>query len=107
MQDLNVINRVNAERCSDQIATARAAGKHVLVYRAGLHVTDVRTFDTEQEVRDVTRNEELAIDVTRSYLPPTTPTHSLRRDQSEDRALLAFAPRGERTLADYIARISR
>jgi len=95
MHDLNVINRLNFETFGDKVAQARAAGKHVLVYYAGLAITHVQTYDTAEQVREVTGSEELAVDVTRRYFAPTVPSHGLVRDQSEDR-----------TLGDYVARVN-
>lgn len=95
MHDLNTINRLNFEAFGDKVAQARAAGKHVLVYYAGLAITHVQTYDTAEQVREATGSEELAADVTRRYFAPSVQTHNLTRDQSEDR-----------TLADYVARVN-
>lgn len=95
MNDLNTINRLNAASFGDKVSEARAAGKHVLVYYAGLAITHVQTYDTAEQVREVTSAEELAADVTRRYFAPTVPAHGLVRDQSEDR-----------TLGDYVARVN-
>lgn len=99
MNDLNTINRLNAERFADPVDAARANGKHVLVYKSGLSVTAIKTFDTADEVQAATAADgELPTGVTRHYLAPTAPSHNLTRDQSEDRAS------GDKTLGDYIAR---
>jgi len=89
MNDLNTINRLNAEAFGDKVARARAAGKHVLVYKAGVAVTNFIEFDTAQEAQlHATGEGELAVDVTRHYFAPTTPSADpLLRDQSEDRVL--------------------
>ena len=100
MNDLNTINRLNAERFADPVDSARANGKHVLVYKSGLSVTKIKTFDTAEEVQEATAADgELATGVTRHYLAPTAPSHTLRRDQSEDRVTSA-----DKTLGDYITR---
>lgn len=87
MNDLNTINRLNAERFSDPVDSARANGKHVLVYKSGLSVTEVKTFDTAEETQEHTKHEDLAAGVSRHYLAPTA------RPSSNDQ-----------TLVDYVAR---
>lgn len=96
MNDLNTINRLNTEAWADNIARARAAGKHVLAYKSGLHVTGFIVFSSADEVQLHTTGEgELSPDVTRHYYAPTTPSvESLLREQSEDR-----------TLGDYVSRV--
>ena len=74
MHDLNTINRLNFEAFGDKVAQARAAGKHVLVYYAGLAITHVQTYDTAEQVREATGSEELAADVTRRYFAPSVQT---------------------------------
>lgn len=50
MQDLNVINRQNAQACIDHdVATSRAAGKTVVLEKDGLHVTGFKAFETVAE----------------------------------------------------------
>lgn len=97
MNDLNTINRLNAERHYDTIATARAAGKHVLVYRAGLHIVNVCLFDTAEDVKAVADSDTLSPAETREYLAPTVQSAvPIVRDQSEDR-----------TLADYVGHVTQ
>jgi len=97
MNDLNTINRLNAERHYDTIATARAAGKHVLVYRAGLHIVKVLTLNTADEVKVVADSDALSPAETREYLAPTVQSAvPIVRDQSEDR-----------TLADYVGHVTQ
>lgn len=95
MNDLNTINRLNAERFADPVDAARASGKHVLVYKSGLSVTEVKTFNTADEVQQETAIEgELPTGVTRHYLAPTAvaPAPAIRPQ------------RNDQTLGDYIAR---
>ena len=94
MNDLNTINRLNAERFGDKIAEARRNGKHVLAYYSGLSLTRVEVFDTEEAVREHASAEgELPITERREYHAPTLQREALVRDQSEDRTLADLVTR--------------
>lgn len=47
MNDLNTINRLNAEAFADSIARYQAQGRYVVAEYTGLHLTAIETFSDE------------------------------------------------------------
>lgn len=75
MNDLNTINRLNAEAIADKIPALRAAGQHVVSTYSGLHFEGCSAYATlaeaQAEVARITRANIPG--VTTQLLEPTAP----------------------------------
>lgn len=120
MQDLNTINRLNAEAFAASIQNYRRQGRWVLAKYAGLHLESIETFTVQSDAQaafdtEVSKRDASGRAVLFTPFPVSKPTPV--RDQSEDRkqpyTLEQLAALGRRsvgdppadvTLADYINR---
>jgi hypothetical protein len=90
MNDLNTINRLNAEAFADSIHRHRAAGRHVLARYEGLHLVCIETFSdgkAAQHAHELAATASTAGERTVLYAPTGFPAAAPvpTRDQSEDR----------------------
>lgn len=116
MQDLNTINRLNAEAFAASIQNYRRQGRWVLAKYAGLHLESIETFTVQADAQAAFDTEAAKRSPDRAVLftpfPVSEPTPV--RDQSEDRpqryTLEQLATLGRSTtkpdvtLGDYINR---
>lgn len=116
MQDLNTINRLNAEAFAASIQNYRRRGRWVLAKYAGLHLESIETFTVQSDAQAAFDTEAAKRSPDRAVLftpfPVSEPTPV--RDQSEDRpqrytleqlaALGRSTAKPDVTLGDYINR---
>lgn len=117
MQDLNTINRLNAEAFAASIQNYRRQGRWVLAKYAGLHLESIETFLVQSDAQaafdaEASKRDASGRAVLFTPFPVSEPTPV--RDQSEDRlqrytpeqlaALGRSKAKPDVTLSDYINR---
>lgn len=85
MHDLNTINRLNVEAHHAAIQRERAAGKHVVLTYAGLHLVSHQSFEIIEDALNAYKAPLASPDEHRSLLQALPDWHGAARDQSEDR----------------------
>lgn len=105
MHDLNTINRLNVEAHHAAIQRERAAGKHVVVTYAGLHLVSHQSYDIIEDALNAYKAPLAAPDEHRSLLPCLPDWHGAARDQSEDRihAVVAYKTGADGKLIEVAA----
>lgn len=116
MHDLNTITKLNNEAC-EGADYWRKRGKWVVRATAGLHVTDVCTFDTLAAAMAYFNTCKPGASESISLLHPHPATVGVTRDQSEDRgvsydsveAFVRANPSArpgnvDKTIGDYLSR---
>lgn len=105
MHDLNTINRLNVEAHHAAIQRERAAGKHVVLTYAGLHLVSHQSYDIIEDALNAYKAPLAAPDEHRSLLPALPYWHGAARDQSEDRvhAVVAYKAGADGKLVEVAA----
>lgn len=105
MHDLSTINRLNVEAHHAAIQRERAAGKHVVLTYAGLHLVSHRPFEIIEDAVNAYKAPPASPDEHRSLLPALPAFHAAARDQSEDRdhAVVAYKDGADGRLVEVAA----